>query len=420
VRHLALAADGPDADLAARLATAAQEACLRGAAVAGAELADLALRLTSADQAAARVARLLDAGRLHLAAFDPESARELLEQAIELSGPGPLRATALHHLGRVTGYLEGPAASLPVLRRALAEAGEGTALDAEIHRDLGFVLGISTENFTTEPVEQFLAASETAMRLGDEGLVSQLLAFRALAEFVTGHGVRRDLAGRAQATRPRGARVPMELRPRVLVSHILRCSDDLAGARALLTAEYAEAIEQGAETDLPFLILHLAELETWAGNYGLAEEYADHIHDLTSGKSFTVAKSCPSCLSSSAEVTAGSPGGIPPADFTAVKFTGIVVTGGGVTGGLANAAWNTGKLSQPGSPHTVAGPPHTFSARPIRSSPTPGRPDRARPARRGGHRGRWPPRRHVAASARRRCSRKSRSAAFPACSMAIW
>ena len=276
VRHLALAADGPDEQLAVRLTTAAQVACLRGAAVTGAELADLALRLTPADQAVTRVRRLLEAGRLRLAAFDPEGARELLEQAIALSEPGALRATALHHLGRVVGYTEGPHASLPLLQRALAEAGEGTALSAEIHRDIGFVLGISTENFTDTPVEQFLAARETAARLGDEGLMSQLLAFQALAEFGTGHGVRRDLTGRALAKRQQAGRVPMELRPRVLVSHVLRCSDDLAGARALLTGEYAEAIEQGAETDLPFLILHLVELETWAGNYGLAEEYADH------------------------------------------------------------------------------------------------------------------------------------------------
>ena len=276
VRHLALAADGPDERLAARLTAAAQVACLRGAAVAGAELADLALRLTPAEQATARVQRLLDAGRLHLAAFDPDGARELLEQAIELSGPGPLRATALHHLGRVTGYLEGPPASLPLLQRALAEAGEGTALSAEIHRDIGFVLGVSTENFTQAPIDEFLAAFDTASRLGDEGLMSQLLAFQAIAEFVTGNGARHDLITGALAKRRQAARVPMELRPRLLVSHVLRCSDDLAGARALLTGEYAEAVEQGAETDLPFLILHLAELETWAGNYDLAEEYAGH------------------------------------------------------------------------------------------------------------------------------------------------
>jgi hypothetical protein len=99
-----------------------------------------------------------------------------------------------------------------------------------------------------------------------------------------------------------------------------------------------------------------ASVTTDAGVYTLS------VHDLTSGKSFTVTKSCASCLNSSAEVTAGSPSGIPPADFTVVHFTDIVVIdGGGVSGGLANAAWNTVKLIQPGSPHTVAGPLHTFS-----------------------------------------------------------
>jgi DNA-binding CsgD family transcriptional regulator len=276
VRHLALAADGPDEELAARLAAAAQVAFLRGAAVAGAELADLAVRLTPADRTAARVARLQDAGRLHLAAFDPEGARDLLEQAIALSGAGPQRAAALHHLARVVGYMEGPPACLPLLQRALAEAGDGTALSAEVHRDMGFALGVSTEGFIGTPVEQFLAAFETAVRLGDEGLMSQVLAFQAVAEFVTGHGVRRDLTERSLAAHRQAGRIPMELRPRVVVSHVLRCSDDLAGARALLAGEYSEAIEQGAETDLPFLVLHLVELETWAGNYGLAEEYAGH------------------------------------------------------------------------------------------------------------------------------------------------
>jgi hypothetical protein len=93
--------------------------------------------------------------------------------------------------------------------------------------------------------------------------------------------------------------------------------------------------------------------------------YTLSVHDLTSGKSFTVTKACASCLNSSAEVTAGSPSGIPPADFTVVHFTGIVVAdGAGVSGGLANPVWKTVKLTQPGSPHTIAGVLHTLSAPP--------------------------------------------------------
>ncbi len=93
--------------------------------------------------------------------------------------------------------------------------------------------------------------------------------------------------------------------------------------------------------------------------------YTLSVHDLTSGKSFTVTKTCAACQDSSAEVTAGSPSGVAPANFGAVNFTDIVVVdGGGVSGGLANAAWKTLKLTQPGSPHTVAGPLHTASSPP--------------------------------------------------------
>ena len=34
----------------------------------------------------------------------------------------------------------------------------------------------------------------------------------------------------------------------------------------------------------------------------------------------------------------------------------------GVSGGPANSAWLTDKLTQPGSPRTVAGPLHTFTS----------------------------------------------------------
>jgi len=278
VRHLALAAAGPDEGLAAELGEAARVACLRGAAVAGAELADLAHELTPPGCRQARVQRLVDAGRMHLMAFDPGGARRLLEAAIELAGPGPVRAAALHDLARVIAYSEGVFAARPLLVQALAAAPDGSALKALLHRDLGFAMAVGTEGFTAATRAQFRCARGIAERLADETLICQLEAFDAVADFVTGHGVRRDLIERALAHRPPTGRVAMEMRPRVVLSHVLRSGDDLAGARALLTAEYAEATEQGAETDLPFAAMHLVALETWAGNLDLAEEYADHGH----------------------------------------------------------------------------------------------------------------------------------------------
>src|SRR4029077_3726430 len=112
---LALAAPGPDEQIAAELSAAAQIAYFRGAAIAGAELADLALKLTPPERLEARIERLVASGELHLAAFDPEGARRLLEAAVGLSEPGPLRASALHDLARVTAYAEGAFASRPML-----------------------------------------------------------------------------------------------------------------------------------------------------------------------------------------------------------------------------------------------------------------------------------------------------------------
>jgi DNA-binding CsgD family transcriptional regulator len=276
VRHLALAAAGPDEQLATELGAAAQLAYFRGAAIAGAELADLALRLTAPEHVEARIDRLVASGELHLAAFDPDGARRLLEAAVGLSEPGPVRASALHDLARVTAYAEGAFASRPLLVQALGEAVDGTLLKALIHRDLGLVMGVGTDGFSEATIGQFKAAFAIAARIADDTLLSQLVAFQALAEFVTGHGVRHDLIERALHDRHQAARVSMELRPRVVISHILRSSDDLAGARTLLLEEYTETVERGAETDLPFVVLHMVALETWAGNFELAEEYADH------------------------------------------------------------------------------------------------------------------------------------------------
>ena len=292
VRHLALAATGPDEHLAGRLAAAAQAACLRGAAVAGAELADLAVKLTPPGCAAARAGRLIEAGRLHLAAFDPEGARELLEAAVELSEPGQLRAAALHQLARVVGYLEGLPASIPLGRQALGEASDGTVLKALMHRDLGLALGISTASFSPATMDQIRAAFAIADRIGDDGLTSQLMAFQAMAEFATGRGIRHDLIKRALDRCHRARGVPMEVRPRVLLSHILRSGDDLPAARTLLAEEYAEAQQQGAETDLPFLVLHLAELETWAGNFGLAQRYCDHGYQVAMAAGGVIQAAC--------------------------------------------------------------------------------------------------------------------------------
>jgi DNA-binding CsgD family transcriptional regulator len=274
VRHLALASSGPDESLAQRASQAAREALLRGAAVAGAELADLAVELTPYAPVEVRVDRLSEAGRLHLAAFDPAGARSMLKAAVDLSPSGARRASALHQLARVEVYTEGVPTARPLLEQALEEAEESTLLKALIHKDLGFAMGLSSDGFAPATIEHFRAALVMAEDLEEHELVSELEAFHAVAEFVAGHGVRRRLLERALSNVPRYRRLAMEQRPRVVISHVLRSNDDLEGARRLLEAEFQEASEQGAETDLPFVVMHLVTLHTWLGDLDGAEMQA--------------------------------------------------------------------------------------------------------------------------------------------------
>ncbi|MDP9343982.1 MAG: AAA family ATPase, partial [Actinomycetota bacterium] len=94
-RHLALAAEGPDEDVAAALDEAARRARSRGAPDAAAELAEMALRLTPPEGVDEARRRSMDAAAHHLAAGNTPRARMLLEAAVEATPPGPERARAL-------------------------------------------------------------------------------------------------------------------------------------------------------------------------------------------------------------------------------------------------------------------------------------------------------------------------------------
>jgi DNA-binding CsgD family transcriptional regulator len=287
-RHLALAAEKPDESVAGELESAALAAYQRGECDAAAELAELALSLTTTEATAARGRRLVQAGEFHFAAFDPEQAGQRLEEAIACCESGPRRADALWRLAKVIRYTGTAGAAVELLRQALREPRCEPQLGASIHRDLGFVLANAGE---AGGHEHYRAALELAQQAGDRGLIAQMLGVVAVAEFASGKGLRPELVRPALRDATWTAHLPMELRPRVVVSHILWWSDDLDAARTMLLEEYHTAEERGAETDLPLLLVWLVELETWAGRWDLAEQYAErgYAAALSSGAIFPVA-----------------------------------------------------------------------------------------------------------------------------------
>lgn len=282
-RHLALAAEGPDESVAAALDEAALSAYLRGAPAAAAELASLAVSMTPPQGHADRVRRLMQAGELHYAAGDLDAARLVLERATAESVPGVTRAWALYLQAKVVRSIQFGSTALALLEHGLAEAADDAVLRTVLHRDLGFVLANLGEPGWPE---HYRLALEHADRAGDARLLSQARLLCEFAELGAGRPVRRDVLVRWLDGVPVGETVAgtftehqaMELRPRVLASHMLRYSGDLATARRVLLEEYDAVIEQGADSDLPMLALWLVEVETWAGNWDLAEHYAEQAY----------------------------------------------------------------------------------------------------------------------------------------------
>jgi len=124
-RHLALATTNPDAAVAAELDAACAHAAARGAAVAAAELAELASDRTPPDDVAARRQRRLTAGRLLWLTGDLDRASKLREELLETTPPGPERADLLHVVALSGGQHLAERARL--CEEGVAEAGDDDA-----------------------------------------------------------------------------------------------------------------------------------------------------------------------------------------------------------------------------------------------------------------------------------------------------
>src|SRR5262249_12878808 len=130
-RHLALAADGPDAVAASYLEAAAEQAAARGAPGTAGELNELAADLTPDDPALARRRRVQAANHLRLAEDDRAAA--MLEQLLPEVPPGVERADVL--FGLASTLRADPETTIAILTDALAEAAGD---DARLSRILGY------------------------------------------------------------------------------------------------------------------------------------------------------------------------------------------------------------------------------------------------------------------------------------------
>jgi len=274
-RHLARAAEGPDAAVAFELDGAAVQAAARGATASAAELCELAAAFTREDAAASRQRRLR-AANYHRLAGDGERAVRLLDQLLAETSLGSERADVLFILIRT---LRGSAPSL------FERLDEALAMSVGDDRRSAEILGLRANiNLWKPDVRSALndarAALEKAERVGDPTLLAATIARLAVTEAYAGeitHGLlERGVAIEEQLD------VTLEYigSPRYAYARVLMRLGDLDGARAILETVETEAAARGDETTRVMALWPLSMLEWLAGRWQLGLAHAAAAYEL--------------------------------------------------------------------------------------------------------------------------------------------
>ncbi|MGW0085018.1 ATP-binding protein [Streptomyces sp. NPDC003393] len=270
-RHLALATTGTDPDVAARLAGAAVLARDRGAPSVAASLGLLAARHTPADGTPGPDERRLRAAEDAITAGEVDLARDTAREVLARATVPAQRVRAwmvvIESAGQALGDVD---AAFP---QALADAGDDPGLLALVRYQLAW-RALVVEGDFAEARQEAAHAAELASRGRDRRTELMALAFQASTETLMGHPD-------APATIGRALKEPQD--PYVACHHNgvgaarfrwLLMSDQLAEARATISALLREVRRRGmVESEVHFLRL-LAETELRAGHCGRALDLA--------------------------------------------------------------------------------------------------------------------------------------------------
>lgn len=270
-RHLALATTGTDPEVAGRLAEAAAQARDRGAPSVAAQLGLLAARHSPADTVPGADERRLQAAEDAITAGEVDLARDIAHDVLTRTTVPADRVRAWIIVIDTAGHTMSEVDS--VFPQALADAGDDPRLLALVHYQLAWRALIVQGDFT-EARQAAAHAAELAARGGDRRTELLSLAFQAQTETLMGHP-------NAPATIKRALKEPQD--PAVACHHNgagsarfrwLVMGDQLAEARATVTALLREVRRRGSvESEVHFL-RGLAETELRSGHCGRALDLA--------------------------------------------------------------------------------------------------------------------------------------------------
>jgi DNA-binding CsgD family transcriptional regulator len=275
-RHLALAADGPDAAVAATLDAATPRALARGAPAAAAELSEIAAALTPAGDPSMRRRRRLAAAEAHRLAGNRDRARAILDELLAEVPPGAERADVLFALARVR------RADLQTLarwcERALDEAGHDDARAAEI------LVYLSWLRLLEGRVRDALAHARTALthaeHAGDDELLARAIARVAMAETWTLEITPKLLERGVAIERRLARRLEFHESPSVTHARRLMCLSEFDAARPMLADADIRARATGDEGTHAHLLFHRFQVEWFTGRWAEADELATEALEL--------------------------------------------------------------------------------------------------------------------------------------------
>ncbi|MGH2671630.1 MAG: ATP-binding protein [Actinomycetota bacterium] len=273
-RHLALCATSPSEEVARALEEAGDQAVARGAPLAAAELYRLAATNTPREETEGLRLRRLRSAQTLFAAGDARGARELNEQLLAESMPGPARAHTMYSISfmswndhpRVKGLLE----------QALEEVGENDYIRGLILGDLAWVEVGSCDPRSAIPWAR--AAIELADETKDPFVLRNALGALAMAEAFLGRDAS-DLLARGISEEGTLAYGEVAT-PRTCLGRLRLWEGSLDAARDVLHEELARYVELGHEPASWDVRAYLAEVEFRAGRWRLAAEHALEAYEI--------------------------------------------------------------------------------------------------------------------------------------------
>jgi DNA-binding CsgD family transcriptional regulator len=275
-RHLALAAEGSNPDVASTLDAAAEQAGARGATAAAAELQELAAGLTPPFDPSGRQRRLLRAADFHCFSGNRERARAIPEELLAEVPSGRERADVLFKLA--SARMDDHPAIIALCEEALVEAAGDDARSAKI---LAFR---SWMRMLAGDIRGALADARSGLgraeRVGDPELLAQTLGRVAAAETWT-LDITPGLLDRGVALEGELDRLlEYPESPIMALGRRLLVLGELDRSRVILAREEERASARGDEGSRVHLLFHLVVLEWYSGRWEHALRYADEAFEL--------------------------------------------------------------------------------------------------------------------------------------------